>query len=181
MSVSISDATSATMTDGYSRFFSVTPSQYRDIKLIGQQPLPWNALQFFLQPEFAVANLFESLLTIYHFHTEDGSIGAFWNIVTYMQQTVRSLSRKGILNSAMSNSNLTKCLLTRFIFDRIDLDFSEILATCFAIALFLACLLTLKMEEICSSETSINFHQTTLCYFPEYETNPLQKILKPVQ
>jgi hypothetical protein len=38
--------------------------------------------------------------------------------------------------------------------------------------------LTLKMEATCSSETSVNFQQTTQCYIPEGRTLHNRKIFK---
>jgi hypothetical protein len=39
-------------------------------------------------------------------------------------------------------------------------------ATCFTLVSFLGYSSTLKMEAICSSETSVNFQQTTRRYIP---------------
>jgi hypothetical protein len=45
-----------------------------------------------------------------------------------------------------------------------------LLAACFLLVSCLAYSLTVKMETICSSETSVDFHRTTWRYIPEDRT-----------
>jgi hypothetical protein len=42
-----------------------------------------------------------------------------------------------------------------------------LLAACFTLVYWLAYFPTLKLEAICSSEMSVDFHRTTRCYIPE--------------
>jgi hypothetical protein len=51
-----------------------------------------------------------------------------------------------------------------------------LLATCFTLASYSTYSLTLKMEAICSSETSVDFQRTTQRYIPEEST--LKKSVK---
>jgi hypothetical protein len=41
-----------------------------------------------------------------------------------------------------------------------------LLAICFMVLSCMTYSLTLKMQAMCSSETSVDFQQTTLCYMP---------------
>jgi hypothetical protein len=56
-----------------------------------------------------------------------------------------------------------------------------LLATCFTLVSCMTYSLTLKMQGTCSSETLVDFQQTTLCYIPEDRTGrdvfPLINIL----
>jgi hypothetical protein len=49
-----------------------------------------------------------------------------------------------------------------------------LLVACFMLVYCLAYSSTLKMEAICSSETSVYFHRTTRRYMPEDRTLPLK-------
>jgi hypothetical protein len=53
---------------------------------------------------------------------------------------------------------------------RLHLQCEALLTTCFMLVSCLAYSLALKMEAICSSETSVNFQRTARCYIPEDRT-----------
>jgi hypothetical protein len=54
--------------------------------------------------------------------------------------------------------------------DKFEQEIRTLLAACFVMVSWLSYSLTLKMELMCPSETSVLLQQTTRCYIPEDRT-----------